>query len=47
MYCRESVPPKMDPPETPALTGYSCQELPTRTTRSRLLLGKREIRPNI
>ena len=33
----------MDPSGTPALTGYSCEDFPTRTTRSRLLLRKEEI----
>ena len=33
--------------ETPASTGYPCEDLPSRTTRSRLLLRKEEIRPNI
>ena len=37
----------MDPWRTPALIGYSCEEFPSRTTWSRLLLRKEEIRPNI
>ena len=32
---------------TPALTGYSCQDFPSRTTRSRLLLRKDERSLNI
>ena len=32
---------------TPALTGYFCEEFRSRTTGSRLLLTKEEIRPNI
>ena len=37
----------MDPWGTPALTGYSCEYLPSRTTWSCLLLRKEEIRKNI
>ena len=37
----------MEPWGTPALTGYSCEDCPSRTTWSRLLLGEKEIRPNI
>ena len=37
----------MEPWGTLALTGYSCEDFPSRTTRSRLLLRKEEIRPNI
>ena len=37
----------MEPSGTPALTGYSSEDVPSRTTRSRLLLRKEEIRPNI
>ena len=37
----------MEPLGTPALTGYSCEYLPSRTTRSRLSLRKEEIRPII
>ena len=47
MYSRKSVGPRTDPLGTPALTGYSCEDFPSRTTRSRLLLRKEEIRPNI
>ena len=36
----------MDPWGTPALTGYSSEDFPSRTTRSRLLLTKEEIGPN-
>ena len=42
MYSRKSVGPRMDPSGTPALTGYSCERLPSRTTRSHLLLRKEE-----
>ena len=44
---RKSVSPGMEPWGTPALTGYSCEDFPFRTTRSRLLLRKKEIRLNI
>ena len=47
MYSRESVEPRMEPRGTPALTGFSCEDFPFRTTQSRLLLRKEEIRPNI
>ena len=47
MYSRKRVGARIDPSGTPALTGYSCEDFPSRTTRSRLLLRKKEIRPNI
>ena len=47
MYSRKSVGPKIEPWGTPALTRYSCEDSPSRPTRSRLLLRKEEIRPNI
>ena len=47
MYSKKSVGPRMDPWGTSALTGYSCEEFPSRTTRNHLLLRKEEIRPNI
>ena len=47
MYSRKSVGPRMDPWGTPALTGYSCEHLPSRTTRSHLFPRKEKIRPNI
>ena len=37
----------MDHWGTPALTGYSCEDFPSRTTRSCLLLRIEEIRANI
>ena len=46
MYSRKSVRPRMEPWETLALTGYSSEDFPSRTTRSRLLLTKEEIGPN-
>ena len=47
MYSSKSVGPQMVPWGTPALTGYSCEHLPSRTTWSHLLLRKEEIRTNI
>ena len=47
MYSRKSVGPRLEPWNTPALTGYSCEDFPSRTTQSRLLLKKEEIGPNI
>ena len=35
----------MEPWGTPALTGYSCEEFPSRTTWSHQLLRKEEIKP--
>ena len=32
---------------TPALAGYSCEYFPSRTTQSRPLLRKEEVRSNI
>ena len=32
MYSRKSVGPRIDPCRTPALTGYSCDDFPSRTT---------------
>ena len=47
MYSRKSVCPRMKPWGTPALTEYSCEDVPSRTTCSCLLLRKDKIRPNI
>ena len=47
MYSRKSVGPRMEPLGTPTLTGYFCEDFPLRTTRSRLLLRKEEMRPDI
>ena len=41
MYIGKSVASRMDPWRTPALPGYSCENLPSRTT------WKEEIRPNV
>ena len=46
MCSKKSVAPVMDPWGIPALTGYSCEDLPSRTARRHLLLRKEEIRPN-
>ena len=46
-YSRKSVELRMEPLGTPALNGYSCEDFPSTTTPSRLLLRKDEIRPNI
>ena len=43
MYSRKSVGPKMEPREIPALTGYSCEDFQSRTTRSHPLLRKEGI----
>ena len=47
MYSRKSVGPRMKPWGTPTITGYSCEDFPTRTTWSRLLLRNGKIRPNL
>ena len=47
MYSRKSLGPRIEPWKTAALTGYSCEDYPPRTIRTRLLLRKEEIRPNI
>ena len=47
MYSRKSVGPRIKLWGTPALTEYSWEYFPYRTTRSRLLLTKKETRPNI
>ena len=47
MYSWKSIGPRMQPSGNPSLTGYSCEDFPSRTTRSHLLLRKEEIRPNI
>ena len=47
MHGRKIVGPGMEPRGTPALTGYSCEDFSSRTTGSRLLLRKEEIKPHI
>ena len=44
---RRSVGPRMESWGIPALTGYSCEDLPSKTTQNHLLLRKEEIRSNI
>ena len=44
MYSRKSVGPRIEPWGNPVLTGYSGEDFPSRTTRSRLLMRKEEIR---
>ena len=46
IYSRKRAGP-MEAWWTPALTRYSCEDFPSRTTQSHLLLWKEEIRPNI
>ena len=43
LYSRKGVGPRMDPGGTPALPGYSCEDFPSRTNRSHLLLRKEKI----
>ena len=45
MNSRKSVGPRMGLWRTPALAGYSCKDLPSRTTQRCLLLRKDEITP--
>ena len=47
MYSRKSVGPRMEPWGSPALTGSSCKDFPSRTIRSRPLLRQDELCPNI
>ena len=47
MCSRKSVGPRMEPWGTPTLIGYFCEDFPSRTTGSRLLLRKEEEEPNI
>ena len=46
MYSRKSVGAKIDPCGAPILTGYSCEDFPSKITQSHLLLRKEQIRPN-
>ena len=46
-FYKKSVGSGMEPWLNPALTGYSSEEFLSRTTQSRLLPRKEEIRPNI
>ena len=47
MYSMKSVGPRMEPWGTPALTGYSCEDLPSRITQNHQLLRKDKMRRNI
>ena len=49
MYSRKSVglEPWIELRGTPVSTGYSCEDFPSRATRSSLLLRKDKIKPNI
>ena len=47
MYSRESALSRMEPSGAPALTKYSCEDFPSRTTQSCLLMRNEEIRGNI
>ena len=47
MYIGKSVGPRTEPWGTPALTRYSYEDFPFRTTQSLLLLRKEETGPNI
>ena len=48
MYSRKSLGPRMEPSGTPALTGYSCEELPSKTTQTCLLhTEKRQNKANL
>ena len=47
MYSKKSVGPRMDLWGTPALTRCYCEDFPSRTTWSWLLLKIEEIRANI
>ena len=46
MYSKKNVGPRVDPSGTPALTGYSCEDFPIRTTETHLLQWKEEKRAN-
>ena len=41
MCSKKSIGPRMDPWGTAALTGYSCEDFPSRITQSHLLLKKK------
>ena len=46
MYSRKSAEPRMKPWGKPALTDYSCEDFPSRSIQSNLLLRKDETRLN-
>ena len=41
MYSRKSVGPRIEPQGTPALTGFTCENFPFRTTQSCLRKTKK------
>ena len=47
MYGKESIGPRMEQWGTLALTGYSYEDFPSRTTWSCLLLIREDVRPSI
>ena len=47
MYSRKSIGTRMEPWRGPALIGYSCEDFPSRTSWTHLLLRKDEIRSTI
>ena len=47
MYNRKSAGPRMEHSGTPALTGYSFEDFPSRTTPGCVILRKDEVRLNI
>ena len=46
MYCSKSVEPKLESQCTLALTGYSCNDFPSRTIESCLTMRRGKTRPN-
>ena len=47
MYSRKNLGPRKEPWGILELTGYFCEDFPSTTTLSYLLLRKEKIRPNI
>ena len=47
MHSSKKAGPRMEPWGTLTLTGYYCEDFPSRATWSNLLLRKEELRPNI
>ena len=46
MHSTKSAGPRIEPWGYQSLTGYYCEDFPSRTTQSDLLLRKDKIRPN-
>ena len=42
IYKKKSVGPRIEAWETPALSWYSCKDLPTRTTQRHLILREKK-----